>query len=70
MTLVAIEQAEPRIQALRRRFIELAKSLDPSRLVFIDEAGSHIAMTRGTPARLAVSAHTEPSRATRAPSLR
>jgi transposase len=46
-TLVAIEQAEPRIQALRRRFIALAKGLDPTRLVFIDEAGSHIAMTRG-----------------------
>src|SRR5512133_1721299 len=40
------EQAEPRIQALRRRFIELAKSLDPRRLVFIDEAGSNVAMTR------------------------
>ena len=31
---------------MRRRFIELAKKLDPRRLVFIDEAGSHIAMTR------------------------
>lgn len=45
-SLTAVEQAEPRIQALRRSFIELAKSLDPRRLVFIDEAGSHIAMTR------------------------
>ncbi len=45
-SLIATEQAEPRIQALRRRFIELAKSLDPQRLVFIDEAGSNIAMTR------------------------
>ena len=45
-TLTATEQAEPRIQALRRQFIELAKSLDPRRLVFIDEAGSNIAMTR------------------------
>ena len=45
-TLVAIEQSEPRIQALRRKFIEIAKSIDPRRLVFIDEAGSHIAMTR------------------------
>jgi hypothetical protein len=44
--LTATEQAEPRIQELRRRFIELAKKLDPRRLVFIDEAGSHIAMTR------------------------
>ena len=45
-SLTAIEQSEPRIQALRRRFIELAKSLDPRQLVFIDEAASHIAMTR------------------------
>src|SRR6266540_753283 len=45
-SLTATEQAEPRIQELRRRFIELAKNLDPQRLVFIDEAGSHIAMTR------------------------
>jgi hypothetical protein len=45
-SLTATEQAEPRIQELRRRFIELAKKLDPRRLVFIDEAGSHIAMTR------------------------
>lgn len=45
-TLTATEQAEPRIQELRRTFIELAKTLDPQRLVFIDEAGSHIAMTR------------------------
>jgi transposase len=45
-SLTASEQAEPRIQALRLRFIELAKSLDPRRLVFIDEAGSNIAMTR------------------------
>ena len=45
-SLTAVEQGEPRIQALRRKFIELAKSLDPRRLVFIDEAGSNIAMTR------------------------
>ena len=44
--LVAVEQTEPRSQALRRKFIELAKNLDPTRLVFIDEAGSHIGMTR------------------------
>ncbi len=46
MSRTATEQAEARIQDLRRRFIELAKKLDPQRLVFIDEAGSHIAMTR------------------------
>ncbi len=43
---MAVEQSEPRIQALRRKYIEIAKSIDPRRLVFIDEAGSHIAMTR------------------------
>lgn len=42
----AIEQLDPRIQELRRRFLEIAKSLDPMHLVFIDEAGSHIGMTR------------------------
>ena len=45
-SLKATEQSEPRIQELRRRFVEFAKKLDPRRLVFIDEAGSHIAMTR------------------------
>ena len=33
-------------EELRRKFTELAKTLDPRRLVFLDEAGSHIAMTR------------------------
>jgi transposase len=46
-TLTATEQATPRIQELRRRFTEISKDLDPTRLVFIDEAASHIAMTRG-----------------------
>ena len=45
-TLTATEQATPRIQELRRRFAEVSRGLDPSRLVFIDEAGSHVAMTR------------------------
>lgn len=44
--MTATEQSEPRIQELQRRFIEFGKSLDPRRLVFIDEAGSNIAMTR------------------------
>jgi hypothetical protein len=30
----------------RSYFIEIAKSLDPRRLVFLDESGSHISMTR------------------------
>ena len=45
-TTTATEQATPRIQELRRRHVEFSKDLDPSRLVFIDEAGSHVAMTR------------------------
>jgi len=45
-TLTATEQETPRIQELRRKFIEFARTLDPRRLVFLDEAGSHIAMTR------------------------
>jgi transposase len=42
----ASEQDQPRIQEWRRRFLAYAQTLDPRRLVFIDEAGSHIAMTR------------------------
>jgi len=45
-TLTATEQASPRVQELRSRFTEISKDLDPTRLVFIDEAASHIAMTR------------------------
>jgi len=45
-SLTATEQGEPRIQKLRRGFIAYVKTLDPRRLVFLDEAGSHIAMTR------------------------
>jgi transposase len=44
--LSASERETPRILEWRRRFVELAKSLDPRRLVFVDEAGSHIGMTR------------------------
>jgi transposase len=44
--LIATEQESPRIQEWRRKFVELAKSLDPRRLVFVDEAGSNIGMTR------------------------
>jgi len=45
-TPTATEQETPRIQEPRRKFIDLARTLDPRRLVFLDEAGSHIAMTR------------------------
>lgn len=42
----ATERETPRIQEWRHRFLEFAKKLDPLRLVFVDEAGSHIGMTR------------------------
>ena len=42
----ATEQETPRIQEWRRRFLGLTKKLDPRRLVFVDEAGSNIGMTR------------------------
>ena len=42
----AVERETPRIQEWRRKFIDLAKKLDPRRLVFVDEAGSNIGMTR------------------------
>jgi transposase len=44
--LSATEQETPRIQEWRRRFLGLTKKLDPRRLVFVDEAGSNIGMTR------------------------
>jgi transposase len=44
--LSAVERETPRIQEWRRRFLDLAKKLDPRRLVFVDEAGSNIGMTR------------------------
>ena len=42
----AVERETPRIQEWRRRFLDLAKKLDPRHLVFVDEAGSNIGMTR------------------------
>jgi transposase len=44
--LSATERETPRIQEWRRRFLGLTKKLDPRRLVFVDEAGSNIGMTR------------------------
>jgi transposase len=44
--LSAVERETPRIQEWRRRFLDLAKKLDPRHLVFVDEAGSNIGMTR------------------------
>jgi transposase len=45
-SLVATEQTAPHIQALRDSFRTRARALDPRDLVFIDEAGSQIGMTR------------------------
>jgi transposase len=45
-SLVASERDAPRVQDLRAKFTAWQGSLEPHRLVFVDEAGSHIAMTR------------------------
>jgi transposase len=45
-TMFATERDSPRVQALREEFLALQPSLDASRLIFIDEAGATIAMTR------------------------
>lgn len=37
---------QERIQQLRHAYVKWARDVDPERLVFIDEAGSNIAMTR------------------------
>ena len=39
---------EERVQELRQRFLKWAPNIDAGRLVFIDEAGSHVAMTRAS----------------------
>ena len=45
-SLIASERLTERIAELRRRFIERQTALDTSKLIFIDEAGSNVAMTR------------------------
>jgi transposase len=45
-SLTATEQLAPEVQILRARFIGRRDELDAKRLVFIDESGSHVAMTR------------------------
>ena len=44
-SLVATEQKSERVMLLRSEFSARQKTYDPERLVFIDEAGSHISMT-------------------------
>ena len=44
--LRASEVDQERIQQLRHAYVKWARDVDPERLVFIDEAGSNIAMTR------------------------
>ncbi|MCB9789150.1 MAG: IS630 family transposase [Deltaproteobacteria bacterium] len=44
--LRASEVDEDRVQALRARYLNWAPGIDVGRLVFIDEAGSTVAMTR------------------------
>lgn len=45
-TLTATEQLTPQVQEQRKEFIEQAQQLDPEKLVFLDEAGSNVGMTR------------------------
>ena len=44
-TLIATERLRPEVQKLCEEFIVLAPTLDPEKLVFLDESASHIAMT-------------------------
>jgi transposase len=44
-SLIASEQLRPDVQRQREAFAALAAKLDPQKLVFLDEAGSHIGMT-------------------------
>lgn len=45
-SLHADERDTPRVKRLRREFLQHIKTIDPSRLVFIDESGATTAMTR------------------------
>lgn len=45
-SLHADERDTPRVKLLRQAFLQRIKSIDPSRLVFIDESGATTAMTR------------------------
>lgn len=45
-TLVAKERKSKRVQEMRRIYLDQMKEFDPFRLIFIDETGSNIAMTR------------------------
>jgi hypothetical protein len=45
-SLSATEREQPRIQAWREKFRARLGALTPTRLVFVDEAGTHVAMTR------------------------
>ena len=44
--LKASEQCKPRVQAKRQEFLQQAARLSVGRLHFVDETGSHIALTR------------------------
>jgi transposase len=46
-SVIAAERDTPEARELRRQFLTAIRALDPTKLKFIDEAGSHIAMTRG-----------------------
>jgi hypothetical protein len=44
--LHASEQDTERVQKLRQEFWEIIRTFDPNNLVFVDESGVNIAMTR------------------------
>ncbi|HEX5748397.1 MAG TPA: IS630 family transposase [Archangium sp.] len=44
--MTATEQKARRVQLLRALFLLLVHLIDPHRLIFLDESGSHIGMTR------------------------
>ena len=45
-SLHASEQQRPDVQQKRAEFCEIVKSIDPAKLVFVDEAGATTSMTR------------------------
>lgn len=47
-TMAADERANPKVRRRRARFLRSAKELDPEKVVFLDEFGTNLAMTRAS----------------------
>lgn len=45
-SLVASERCEEGVEVQHKAFVERIQACDPERLIFLDESGSHVAMTR------------------------